>query len=118
MTATNKIDWNATDPAYNAIKKASEYFASAELLSRWEDQRDESEEQFERAQYNLKRVNENIATATGGEDPSSVSGGIVNIVTGTYQTYPLSPNAPHRRPGGKGGEVALELYYISPARYD
>lgn len=119
-TATNKIDWNTSDPAYPMIKKASEYFASAELLSRWEDQQDESEEQFDRAQYYIKTINENITTATGGEDVSGdgTTGSIVNIVKGKYHTSPMTYRSTRWLLWGDNGEAIEGLADVSPARYD
>ncbi|SRR6266511_90184 len=98
QTATSKVDWNTTDPAYNTIKQASEYFASSSLLSRWQDAEDDSTEQWQRGDFLLKSVVANLSTATGGED----LGGILNITTGEYKTFPLNSNALYRRPNGRG----------------
>jgi hypothetical protein len=111
-TMTNKTNWDTTDPAYYAIQKASEYFASSELLSRWQDTEEDSKEHWERADYIIKGVVANLLTATAGEDPTNV----INIESGVYQTFPLNPNAKYSRPGGRtlaSGEYmeALRGYY-------
>lgn len=94
-TKTNKTDWDNTDPAYDSIQKASEYFASAELLSRWEDTEEDSKMHWDRAMAIIDCIVTNLETATGGEQASN----IFTIVSGEYQTYPLNPSAPIRRSG-------------------
>lgn len=99
QTATNKFDWDINnDPAYGTLKKASEYFAASEVLGRFQDKEEESKNEWERGDYLLKAIKENFAAATGEEDP----GGIVNIVTSQYDTFPLNPKSRYRRAFGKG----------------
>ena len=108
QTSTNKFDWtDGVDPAYETIKQASEYFAASEVLGRFQDKEEESKNEWERGEKLLYAIKENFAAATGNEDPAS----IVNIVSGTYATYPLNPKAPYRRAFGRG-EVAPELFDI------
>jgi hypothetical protein len=106
QTSTNKFDWtDGTDPAYETLKQASEYFAASEILGRFQDKEEESKNEWERGEKLLLAIKENFASATGDEDPGSV----VNIVRGSYRTAPLNPLAPYRRAYGKG-EVAPELW--------
>lgn len=113
QTALAKFDWDpVTDPGYGAVKKASEYFAASEVLGRFQDKEEESQNEWERGDYLLKQIKEYFASATGDEDPGS----IVNIVSKGYSTAPLNPRASYRRAFGKG-EVAPELWDISPQRY-
>lgn len=101
MTALNKFDWDPlTDPGYKAVKEVSELFATADILSRFQDQQDNSKEEFDRAEKYLAILKENYAGATAGEDLTT-SGSIVNIVTPARQTSPLNPAAPYRRANGR-----------------
>lgn len=102
-TKTNKTDWDTSDPAYDSIRKASEYFASAELLSRWEDTEEDSKIHWDRAMAIIQGVIDNLDTATGGEQ----AGNVFTIVPGEYQTSPLNPSVGYRR-AGKGGGQAYE----------
>lgn len=101
QAALNKFDWTVSDPGYYAVKEISELFAAADLLSRFQDQLDKSKEEFERAQYMLKLLQENFDATTGGEEP----GHIVTIVSPEYKTYPLNPSAAYKRPFGKGEAI-------------
>jgi hypothetical protein len=99
QTALNKFDWvEGTDPAYQVVKQASEYFAASEILGRFQDKEEESKNEWERGEYLLKTIKENFAASTGGTDEDF--GTIVNIVTKAYQTHPLNPRAPYRRASG------------------
>jgi hypothetical protein len=102
QTKTSKIDWDVTDPAYSTVKQASEFFAASSLLSRYQDAEKDAEEQWQRGDYLIQSVVDNLATATGGEDPTD----IVNIESGEYLTFPLNPNVPYRRLGGRGGSTS------------
>jgi hypothetical protein len=101
QSALNKFDWTVDDPGYYAVREISELFAAADVLSRFQDQQDKSKEEFERAQYLLKLLQDNFDASTGGEEP----GHIITIVSPEYNTYPLNPSAVYRRPYGKGEAV-------------
>ena len=108
MTALNKYDWDPlTDPGYKAVKEVSELFATADILSRFQDQQDNSKEEFDRAEKYLAILKENYSGATAGEDNTS-TGSIVNIVTSPRQTFPLNPAAPYRRHNGRLVDMGSE----------
>jgi hypothetical protein len=105
MTALNKFDWDAlTDPGYKAVKEVSELFATADILSRFQDQQDNSKEEFDRAEKYLAILKENYSGATDDEDLTN----IVNIVSASRQTFPLNPSASYRRPNGRLTDLASE----------
>jgi len=112
-TKTNKLDWDTADPGYDSVQKASEYFASAELLSRWEDTEEDSKVHWDRAMAIIGCVVTNLATATGGEQQA---GNVFTMVSGEYLTSPLNPSVMPRRPGKpgavyEGGERLYRLGY-------
>jgi len=98
QSATTKTNWDITDPGYNVIKKASEFFASSSLLSGVQDAEEDAKKQWDYGDYLIKTLVANLGTATAGEE----AGNIVNIESGVYQTFPLNPSAPYRRPNGRG----------------
>jgi hypothetical protein len=105
QTATNKFDWvDGTDPAYEVVKQASEYFAASEILGRFQDKEEESKNEWERGEYLIKTIKENYSVATDDED----LGNVVNIVTPARQTSPLNPAAPYRRANGRLIDVGSE----------
>ena len=101
QAALNKFDWTVDDPGYYAVKEISELFAVADILSRFQDQQDKSKEEFERAQYLLKLLQDNFSASTGAEEPSN----IITIVSPEFKTNPLNPSAVYRRPFGRGDAV-------------
>lgn len=101
QAALNKFNWTTDDPGYYAVKEISELFASADILSRFQDQQDKSREEFERAQYMLKLLQDNFSSSTGAEEPSH----IVTIVSPEYKTYPMNLSAVYKRPFGRGEAV-------------
>lgn len=108
QTATGKYDWDSVaDPGYATLKKAAEYFASSELLSRWQDQEEDSKEQWERGEKLIQSIKDNFAAASAGEE-NTAGGNIVNIVTAARQTSPLNPAAPYRRWNGRLADMGSE----------
>jgi hypothetical protein len=108
FSATSKFDWSEqNDPGYYAVKEISELFAAADLLSRYQSDRDWAKEEYERAEYYLKVVRDNFSATTGNEE----QGNVVTIVAPEFQTYPKNPSALYRRPFGKGGEAIEGLLH-------
>lgn len=65
----NPANWTiGLDPAYEAVKQASEYFAASEILGRYQNEEEGSQNEWDRGNYLLKIIKENIAAATAGED--------------------------------------------------
>lgn len=97
-TRTQKQDWTeGVDVDYDAVKKAAEYFAAAEILSRFKDEEGQNLDAWDRGMEILDAVIAHLQALALG-DP----GGMVTIVSGEYKTHPMNPNAPYRRPGGLG----------------
>jgi len=101
QAALNKFNWTTDDPGYYAVKEISELFAAADILSRFQDQQDKSIEEFERAKYLLKLLQDNFSATTGNEEQSN----IITIVSPEFKTYPKNPTAVYKRPYGKGEAV-------------
>lgn len=110
-TALNKYDWNVDEPAYYAVKEISELFAAADILARYQADRDWAKEEYERAQSQLKIIQENFSAATGDEE----AGNVVTIVSSEYHTYPMNPNALYRRPYGMGEASERLLHEHGPS---
>lgn len=109
QTATAKYDWTqGVDPAYETLKQASEYFAASEILGRYQDKEEESKNEWDRGEYLLKAIKENFVTATGGGEEDLSGGSVINMVSGTYKSWPLNPSAPYKRAFGKG-EASTKL---------
>ena len=113
QAALNKFNWTTDDPGYHAVKEISELFATADILSRFQDQQDKSKEEFERAQYLLKLLQDNFSSSTGAEEPSH----IITISSPEFKTYPLNPSSAYKRPYGRG-EASDRLSALGPTRED
>lgn len=110
-TATNKFDWTETEPSWHVIKEISELYAAADILSRYQADRDWAKEELEHAEKLLATIQSNFAAATGNEEASNV----VTIVSGQYHTYPMNPNALYRRPYGRGEASERLLHEHGPS---
>lgn len=98
-TYTQNYTWAISDVDYESVKKASEYLASSEIRAAFQDETDESEEQWDRGISILDAVNKNSASA-GASSP-----GRTNIRTRPYRTTPLNPNVPYKRAISYSGET-------------
>jgi hypothetical protein len=77
---TDKFSWAiGVDPAYEAVNQASGYFSASEILGRYLDKEEESQNEWDTGDYLLKAIKENIATGTAGED-ENIGGIVVNDI--------------------------------------
>jgi hypothetical protein len=113
---TGKVDWeiDITDPFYNAVVAAVQYFAASEIRDRFMDQTDVSTEHYNRATTILTQITETMS-AVGSDVTGGGAGGGSGIATTTYKTFPLNPNAVVYRSLHQQGQelVGTEGYYSS-----
>ena len=79
-TARVGTGWSANDPSYPMIQNASDYFAAAEIISRYHDDIGKSDSHYEKGLDLCMSVRES--------SPESLI-----LATQSYRTFPLNPNA-------------------------
>lgn len=92
FSITGKTDWetDTAHPDYAACVMAAEYFASAMVRDRFQDQSDISTEHYLRAKEMLTEVTKSLAAGSGGGVGTATAAGV-------YRSYPRNPTAfPYR----------------------
>lgn len=86
---TGKADWETdiTHPSYPSAVQACEYYASAAIRDRFDDQRDISTEHWNRANMLVEQISQSIDVGTGLT-------GSNDMAIAAYRTNPLNPSAP------------------------
>lgn len=85
---SGKSDWESdiTHPSYPSAVMAAEYYASAMVRDRFDDQRDISTEHYNRANMLTEQIAQSIDIGTG-------SAGTTDIVMARYRSNPLNASA-------------------------
>ena len=85
---TGKSNWetDTAHPSYPSAVEASEYYASASIRDRFDDQRDVSTEHWNRANMLVDQIAQSLDIGTG-------SAGTADIVIGKYRSNPLNSSA-------------------------
>lgn len=81
---TGKRPWQVSDPEYDMIQLAVEYFASAELMSRFKDKQPQID-------MNIKLANELLQRILDMRTADSSSLGYSNVFVSEYKTRNLNP---------------------------
>jgi hypothetical protein len=85
---TGKTDWETdiNHPSYPSAVQACEYYGSAAIRDRFDDQRDVSTEHWNRANMLVEQISQSIDVGTN-------LGGMNDIAIGVYRSNPLNPSA-------------------------